>query len=86
MTERGETVGTNESLPNQRIRVQLVEINQDLEKIKMVEEKVLTDGEKLRVQLPQKTDVLYTYSQEVIGENDEVVTRMSLFFTCHQRN
>jgi|GEM_PF-4236809 len=81
MTEPGETVGTNESFPNQRIRVQLVERNQDLDIIKMVEEKVLTDGEKLRVQLPQKTDVLYTYSQEAIGENDEVLdTDVAVFY------
>ncbi|MGP4074724.1 immunoglobulin-like domain-containing protein [Halobacillus sp. K22] len=81
MVEPGKTVGTHESFPNQKIRVQLVERKRDLEKIKMVEEKVLTDGEKLRVQLPQKTDVLYTYSQEAIGENDEVLdTDVAVFY------
>ncbi|MGI8314140.1 immunoglobulin-like domain-containing protein [Halobacillus mangrovi] len=77
----GENVGTNESFPDQKIRVQLIERNRDLEMIEIVKEKIFTNGEKLSVQLPEETDVLYTYSQEALGENNEVLdTDVSLFY------
>jgi hypothetical protein len=81
MVERGENVGTYESFPNQRIRVQLVERNQELDYINLVKEETYTNGEKLTVQLPEKTGVLYTYSQEALGENDEVLdTDVAVFY------
>ncbi|MFC7321514.1 immunoglobulin-like domain-containing protein [Halobacillus campisalis] len=69
----GAKVGTNESFPNEKIRVQLVERGKDLEEIEVVKEEVFTKGEKLRVQLPEKEGAVYTYSQEVLSEDHEIL-------------
>ncbi|WP_349409837.1 immunoglobulin-like domain-containing protein [Pseudalkalibacillus sp. SCS-8] len=69
----GEEIGSYEAFPNQKVRVQLVERTMDLEKVKMIEEKILTNGEKLWVKLPEKSGVFYTYSQELLDENNNVL-------------
>ncbi|QAS53554.1 immunoglobulin-like domain-containing protein [Halobacillus litoralis] len=73
MVEPGADVGSHESFPDEKVRVQLVERKRNLEKVEMVKEKVYQDGEKLAVQLPDQTGVLYTFSQEVLGEDDQVL-------------
>ncbi|ARI77726.1 immunoglobulin-like domain-containing protein [Halobacillus mangrovi] len=81
MVKPGESVGTNESFPKQKVRVQLIKRNRDLEKIEMIKEKIYTNGEKLSVQLPEETGMFYTYSQEALGENNEVLdTDVALFY------
>ncbi|WP_394218294.1 immunoglobulin-like domain-containing protein [Halobacillus trueperi] len=81
MAEPGESVGTFESFPNQKVRVQLVERNRNLKKVDMVKEEVFRNGEKLTVELPKKKGAIYTYSQEALSENDEVLdTDVSLFY------
>lgn len=81
MAEPGESVGTFESFPNQKVRVQLVERTRELEKVDMVKEEIFRNGEKLTVELPEKKGAIYTYSQEALSENDEVLdTDVSLFY------
>ena len=63
MGEPGEDVGSFESFPESKVRVQLIERMDNLEKIKTIEEKTYSKGEKLSMQLPDKTDVMYSYSQ-----------------------
>ncbi|SFJ51622.1 hypothetical protein SAMN04487936_102474 [Halobacillus dabanensis] len=73
MKKPGENVGSYEAFPDQTARVQLVERTEDLGKVELVEEKVLENGEKLSGELPEKTGVLYTYSQEILGDGEQVL-------------
>jgi hypothetical protein len=47
--------------------------NKDLGKVEVVQEEIYEDGEKLSVELPDKTGVLYTYSQEILGDDEQVL-------------
>ncbi|MGP4061115.1 immunoglobulin-like domain-containing protein [Halobacillus sp. H74] len=73
MVEPGADVGSHESFPDEKVRVQLVERERNLEKVEVVKEKIYEDGEKLAVQIPSQTGALYTFSQEVLGKDDQVL-------------
>ncbi|MBH0229355.1 immunoglobulin-like domain-containing protein [Halobacillus yeomjeoni] len=73
MAEPKEDVGSFEAFPEQKVRVQLVERNRELEKLRIVREEIFTEGEKLTVQLPEENGVLYSYSQEILGDEGEVL-------------
>ncbi|RWZ60629.1 hypothetical protein EQV77_04860 [Halobacillus fulvus] len=73
MAEPNEKVGSFESFPVQTVRVQLVERNLELDKVRVVKEEVFTEGEKLTFPLPEETDVLYSFSQEVLNDEGEVL-------------
>lgn len=47
--------------------------NKDLGKVDVVQEEIYEGGEKLSVELTDKTGVLYTYSQEILGDDEQVL-------------
>ncbi len=73
MVKPKEQVGSFETFPKHKVRVQLVERNRELEKLRVVKEELFTKGEKLTVQLPEETGVLYSYSQELLSDSEEVL-------------
>jgi hypothetical protein len=63
-----------EKIPEGRkVRLQLVERGPNLEKLKMVEEKLMLDGKGLTVKLPEKENVIYTLSAEMLNEEGNVI-------------